>query len=563
MILRKILQTLSLSLFVYLLWQTVFPLEPWKTAFIPTDIFLRLDPLVVTLQPLLSKNWLLPFTSMLLGFCVLILTLFFGRLFCGYVCPMGTTLDLSRTLSPDIRWKHTTLSSKTKHIKYLFLTALLAAAFLGVNHIFWGSPIALITRFYSLLLHPFFLLLTDMGLQIVRPILEMQDSTLFAYTQIPLRGFNSIYFITGFFLLLFALERLRSRFWCRYLCPAGAVLALFSWNPLWRRRVHTCTHCGACAKKCPTGAIQASGESSATTECIACQNCVHACPVGGVRFSFKARKASQKHTLPPSIPSNPKSTPSDKLSPALPSRRAFLYATATGCAGAALAHMNAASFIPSTAKASLAQLGLIRPPGALPETDFLARCIRCGQCMKACPTNGLQPTWFNAGLEGVFSPALQSRLGPCEPECNICGQVCPTQAILPLPLENKRVAKIGTAVVYPELCLAWAEGRSCVVCQEVCAYGAVQVKPHANSPVPVPVITQNKCYGCGFCEHHCPVHIPAIAVQPLNALRLEHNTYTETAQAAGLDLVPVSLRPHVVVPAQTIPKGQLPPGFTN
>ncbi len=556
MTLRRTLQTLSLSVFIYLLWQTVFPLELWKTAFVSTDIFLRLDPLVVTLQPLLSKNWTLPFTCMLAGFCVLLLTLVFGRLFCGYICPMGITLDISRALNPDIRWKKTILSAKTKYIKYLFFIALLAAAFLGVNHIFWGSPIALITRLYSLLLHPFFLLLADMGLHIIRPILETQDSTLFAYTQISLRSFNSIYFIAGFFLLLFVLERLDPRFWCRYLCPAGAVLALLSWSPLWRRRVHACTHCGACAKKCPTGAIQASGESSATTECIACQSCVRTCPVSGVRFSFKSKKTSPMCTPPLSIPS-------EKLSPALPSRRAFLYATATGCAGAALAYTNAASFIPSAAKASLAQLGHIRPPGALPETDFLARCIRCGQCMKACPTNGLQPTWLQAGLEGMFSPALQSRLGPCEPECNACGQVCPTQAILPLPLKDKRVAKIGTAVVYPELCLAWAEGRSCVVCQEVCAYGAVQVKPHAHSPVPVPVITQSKCYGCGFCEHHCPVHIPAIAVQPLNALRLEHNKYIETAQAAGLDLVPVSLRPHVVVPAQNIPKGQLPPGFTN
>ncbi len=552
MTIRKVIQTLSLSLFVYLLWQTAFPLAP---TFFSVDVFLRLDPLVTVTAPILSKDWTFLYTNVVAGVVVLVLTLIFGRLFCGYLCPMGTTLDVSHGLNKNFSWKNIQIPKNAKHIKFLFFITLVSMTFLGVNQIFWGSPIALITRLYSLILHPFLLLLGNTGLHILRPILESQNISLFAYTQITPRFFHTVYFIVAFFLVLFILERLRPRFWCRYLCPAGAILALFSWNPLWQRRVHQCTHCGKCAKACPTGAIAPQGDISSPTECITCQKCVTLCPVQGVQFSFKKQKAAYISDLV-----QEETEKRLVLSPPLPSRRAFLYATATGCAGAALAHINAASFIPATAKAS--HLGCIRPPGAVPEADFLARCLRCGQCMKVCPTNGLQPTWLDMGFEGLFSPLLQSRLGPCEPECNACGQVCPTEAILPLPIHDKRVAKIGTAVVYPELCLAWAEGRSCVVCQEVCAYGAVQVKPHANSLVPVPVITPHKCFGCGFCERHCPVHVPAIAVQPLNALRLHKNTYTKAAQAAGLDLVPVSLRPHVA-PIPDIPKGQLPPGFTK
>ena len=76
---------------------------------------------------------------------------------------------------------------------------------------------------------------------------------------------------------------------------------------------------------------------------------------------------------------------------------------------------------------------LLRPPGAADERTFLSLCIRCGECMKVCPTNVLQPAIFEAGLEGVFSPRLAPRFifeqSYCEYACTLCGQVCPTGAI--------------------------------------------------------------------------------------------------------------------------------------
>jgi formate hydrogenlyase subunit 6/NADH:ubiquinone oxidoreductase subunit I len=78
---------------------------------------------------------------------------------------------------------------------------------------------------------------------------------------------------------------------------------------------------------------------------------------------------------------------------------------------------------------------LIRPPGALPEPQFLAKCVKCGECMKVCPTNGLQPTLSEAGTEGIWTPVLVPRVGYCEYYCSLCTQVCPTGAIEELTVE--------------------------------------------------------------------------------------------------------------------------------
>ena len=123
--------------------------------------------------------------------------------------------------------------------------------------------------------------------------------------------------------------------------------------------------------------------------------------------------------------------------------------------------------------------GLIRPPGALPEEEFLKRCIRCGQCMRICPTNVIQPAGIEAGVENLWTPALNNRIGTsgCQLNCVACGQVCATAAIRPITLSEKLgidefahtgPIKLGTAFVDRNRCLPWAMDKPCIVCQENC-----------------------------------------------------------------------------------------------
>lgn len=551
-------QALSLSLFFYLLYKAAFPfVEP----LLPVDAFLHLDPSSGLLASLAARARL---HNLLPALAVLFVSLVFGRIFCGYICPMGATLDLARFLIRRAKGKKTRpqeaappnkqLADKgvflsLRKLKYIILAVLFGAALLGVNLSFWASPIPLITRFYALLMHPILLLAGREGLALAQPVFSALDASSLEYLQILPRRFSTLYFLLVFFGLLFWLETVRPRFWCRYLCPAGALMGLFSLRPLWRRRVRECTHCGKCARRCPTGAIAPSGKSSAHAECISCRACVDVCPVEGAAFSF----SSAGLTKEPPEPST------------LPSRRAFLAGAGAGATLAAVGLSGTHSLLTASARGIIWPADCIRPPGAVPEPDFLARCLRCGLCMKACPSNALQPAWLAAGPEGMFSPILMPRRGPCEPDCNACGQVCPTWAILPLPLEEKRWAKVGTATIVQERCLAYAENRRCVVCQEVCPYGSIKLVQQAGFAVPVPVVDAQRCFGCGYCENHCPVRVPAIVAQPLNSLRLSYTpglSYIKAGKEAGLSLEPRQ-QEEADYFFEDLSGGGLPPGFTK
>lgn len=122
---------------------------------------------------------------------------------------------------------------------------------------------------------------------------------------------------------------------------------------------------------------------------------------------------------------------------------------------------------------------VIRPPGALPEEMFLQRCIKCGQCMRICPTNVIHPAALQAGIEGIWTPILNFRMGTsgCQRGCIACGNLCPTAAIRPISLDerlgrgdfaDRGPIRIGTAFVDRGRCLPWAMDRPCIVCQENC-----------------------------------------------------------------------------------------------
>jgi MauM/NapG family ferredoxin protein len=248
-------------------------------------------------------------------------------------------------------------------------------------------------------------------------------------------------------------------------------------------------------------------------ECIQCRTCVAACPEDVITFPASPRMRPARAPAHPDL-----------------SRRSFLCSVAGGV-GAGFA-VQQSPFTPLQNK-----LQLVRPPGALPEGDFLATCIRCGECMKSCLTNTLQPTLWESGLAGLWTPKLDLRFAACEQECNVCGKVCPTQAIRSLGLEEKTHAKVGTAILKKETCLVWAQDKLCLICDEICPYDAIVFR--TIDGYRRPFVIASRCNGCGYCEQRCPVEgESAIVVVPLGQIRLRTGSYVAEAKKLQLDFQP-------------------------
>ncbi|MDR3316238.1 MAG: 4Fe-4S dicluster domain-containing protein [Coriobacteriales bacterium] len=147
-----------------------------------------------------------------------------------------------------------------------------------------------------------------------------------------------------------------------------------------------------------------------------------------------------------------------------------------------------------------AQADVLRPPGALAEPEFFARCIHCYRCISACPTDVLVPMHLEEGVLQARSPTLDFSEASCT-YCDLCRQVCPTGCIGPSDPNDTAQGRIGVAVVIRENCLAFIDG-SCGICAQRCPYEAISLDTFNR-----PVVDAGLCNGCGECEAICPAHV--------------------------------------------------------
>lgn len=495
---RRVVQILLFIFFLVIFFKTV---QPYNLQYI--NVFMRLSPLNSVMLLLLGKITVV----FIPGLFLLLLTALFGRFFCGWMCPMGTTLDLAEKITGG--GDNPKESKKIGWIRYFILFSVLTAGALGLSKAYLFEPMALSYRFYTYSLFPVFDRLWKYLRGVIPAFSKMEYMT--SFVDVTYR--TGVFFFL-FFLGIILLGRIYRRYWCRNLCPLGALFSIFGRFSLIQKKVSdACIDCGKCTRKCKMGAIPADPRDFDVSQCIYCFDCVDECLVNAI--SFKPGPPYKTSEILPSIKSFIKGKPSPAAETSTGfTRRMFLGAVGLGAATAAVAGVDHNAKYPDPR--------LIRPPAALPGDEFNDACIRCGECMKVCVTGGLQPTLFEAGLPALLTPRLLPAVGYCQYKCNMCSQVCPTGAIQPFEVQDKPYIKLGLANLNRSTCLVWAGSRDCLVCDEYCPYKAIDWKEIDGRPHPF--VNENVCVGCGTCEKFCPIKPDAairVYSQGENRIRLK------------------------------------------
>jgi polyferredoxin len=531
--LRTLSQVAFLLLFLFLIFRTDFratasgsPNDLQRTS--PVALFFQLDPLVAISNALSSRA---VYHGLLWSLLILIPTFFLGRFFCGWVCPMGTLNHFFGSWkSESKRGKQLIDSNRYKSwqaIKYYILFAVLVAALFGTGLVGWFDPFSFLTRSLGLSIIPglgyltnsFFRAAETSGIPVVSFIVSIFHAIL-NYTILSIKQphFRQGFFLGALFVLILALNLRVTRFFCRALCPLGALFGLVSrWSILGlQKHPASCDDCNRCLLHCQGGDDPIGGVPWRKSECHLCLNCVGECPHHGLEFKFFPQ-------------SNTREAPSLQ-------RRKVLTGLATGAA--VLPLMRA-----TTSFAAEKNERRIRPPGAVEESDFLARCVRCGECMKVCPNNALHPSFSEAGIEGIWTPVLVPRIGYCEPSCVLCSESCPTGAIWEITSKAKawvvdvsnvsKPIRIGTAFYDRGRCLPWAMATECIVCEEWCPTSpkAIYLQPAEvidakgqPKTLKQPRVDPETCVGCGACEYACPLQDrPAVYVTCIGESRSSTN----------------------------------------
>lgn len=504
--LRIFSQFVFFSLFFILFLKTHYAGEDYlKTT---VERYFHFDPLLALTTIIGSR---LIYAALLYSGITVLATLLLGRFVCGWICPLGALHQFFSFIFKKIRWLRPKKDDRASLApKYFILIFILVASILTVNLAGYLDPLSFLFRSLSVYFSPFLnqVLLQTGNLAFALGLKTLGENMGQAMGNLALNSvFQNAFLIGLLFLIVLALNAWKERFWCRYLCPTGALLGLFSRFNLFKLKIdqEKCINCHLCSIQCETNARPYPVDEWRSSECIYCQTCAAICPTAAISFPLRWQ--------------------AEKIKGIDLSRRKVLLTSLTS--------LLIAPIFKITWHRQRSFPALIRPPGSLPEAEFLSKCVRCGECMKACPTNGLQPAVTEAGPEGVWTPVLVPKIGYCEYYCSLCTQVCPTGAIRELTIEEKTKVKIGTAWIDKSRCLPYALGKPCIVCEEHCPVSpkAIQlIKVETLTPEGktvsnlAPFVNVETCIGCGICENKCVVvNEPAIRVSSIGEQRSEKN----------------------------------------
>jgi ferredoxin len=460
------------------------------------------------------------------GFIViLVLTALFGRVYCSAICPLGIFQDVFSRISKRFhlikRYKY---KKPMDYLRYPLLG-------LAVVFILFGSllvlnildPYSSFGRIFSGLVRPGLVVVNNW----IASLLGKFSLYFLTSENLGLFTWNTVFIPAVTLALIIWLSLYFGRLYCNTVCPVGTLLGLLSRISFFKIRMNedTCTKCGKCSFACKSSCINVKTLKVDFSRCVACYDCISVCPENSIRYGM-SRPEKKKEI------------------PTVASKREFIGKALIY--GLALAGISKKSFgnehehekkhehehehkhEPEHGERKAGKIVNkinypVSPPGSVSLAHFNDRCTSCHLCVSVCPTSVLQPSFLEYGFTGMMQPFMDYSVEYCNNECTKCGEVCPTGAILPITVEDKKLEQIGQVIFIKEKCIVYTDNTACGSCSEHCPTQAVKMV-HYKDNLTIPETDKEICIGCGACEFACPV-------KPHTSIFVDGNAVHQVAKA--------------------------------
>lgn len=468
-----------------------------------------------------------------------VLTIACGRIYCSVICPLGVMQDVFSWIASKCqldknkrRFGRFSYSQPRVRnwIRYAILVLFIVCLVAGVGSVVQIlEPYSSFGRIMTSLFKPIY----EMGNNVLGRWSEANDNFMFYtveihfYSQMAMVAIVTLAVLIGF-------AWVSGRGYCNNICPVGTLLGLLSRRSFFGIRIDDskCKSCGLCARKCKGNAIDPKNHTVDLSRCVDCFDCLETCKHGALTYGMKTSVSQDTTTSQPNS--------ADHSSHDGPTRRAFLTAAGTIALGAALKAEEKTTDGGIAAildKAKVDRSTPLVPPGAISLKNMQQHCTGCQLCVSECPSHILRPS---DDLMHFAMPVMSYENGHCRPECHRCSDVCPAGAIIKLEKNYgnkvgeeqedvearasiKSSIKIGRAVWVKKNCVVLTDDVNCGNCARHCPSGAIEMVPsdpdNARSRK-IPVVNDERCIGCGACEHLCPARpFTAIYVEGIEVHR--------------------------------------------
>jgi len=516
--------------------------------------------------------------------CLVAATLLFGRLYCSVICPLGILQDaiawfgrfFVKYFGRDPNAKRQSKVAKAADesekkdaetkpvVKKPRKRPPLRNYEYRKNPLAWRVAFLIFAILSTLLGGVYFGLLEPysifgrIAVNVFKPIEVAINNGLYDY--FSARDIHTFYFYAlrpesvgalvlglAMFVVLIVFAGRWGRLYCNSVCPIGTILGALSRFSFFRTRIDAskCIKCGMCSKRCKSSCIDFKNKRVDASRCVVCFDCFTACKKDALYYGTPRRLKETSEEAAKRVLEAEKAEVLREAENFDRGKRQFitlsLLATTAAISRVALgddpittgadvapdsADSNAAADATDPAKPD--EYGLnpftrehtISPPGSVSHERFQNRCVGCHLCVSKCPQRILKPSGLENGLKGFQQPRLDFTYGFCNYDCTLCGEVCPTGAILPLPLEEKQLNQMGHVVFIKENCIVYAQETSCGACSEHCPTQALHMIPYKGT-LTIPEPNVELCVGCGGCEFICPA-------RPFRAVYIEgHPVHTK------------------------------------